>query len=104
MATEQTYPHIEQSQGSTPRLTRWPRIRVAQIVMDYLAHGWSPDEMCRQHPGLRLAEVHSAMAFYYDHQDEIDGEIAAEVRDLDHSPSTPESQVLTDRLRAFRKG
>ena len=35
MALELTYPHIEKSQGEPARLQRVPRIRVAQIVMDY---------------------------------------------------------------------
>jgi IS30 family transposase len=72
------YPHIDKQQGDVARLQRIPRVRVAQIVMDYLAHGWSPDEMCRQHPYLRPAEVHAAMIYYYDHQEEIDSEIKAE--------------------------
>jgi hypothetical protein len=36
------YPHIEMPPDGVARLRRLPRIRVAQIVMDYLAHGWSP--------------------------------------------------------------
>ncbi len=40
------------------------------------------------------------MAYYYDHQDEIDGEIEAEFRDLDQSPSTVNAKVFMDRLRA----
>jgi Protein of unknown function (DUF433) len=40
-----------------------PRVRVAQIVMDYMAYGWSPDERCRQHPHLALAEAHAAMGY-----------------------------------------
>jgi hypothetical protein len=43
--------------------------------MDYLAHGWSAEEMCRQHPYLTPAEAHAAMAYYYDHAEEIDQEI-----------------------------
>lgn len=70
--------HIEKQDGQPARLARQPRIRVAQIVMDYLAHGWSPDEMCRHHDHLSLAEAHGAMAYYYDHQAEIDAEIQAE--------------------------
>jgi uncharacterized protein (DUF433 family) len=35
--------------------------------MDYQVHGWSPDEMCRQYPYLRPAEVHADMAYYFDH-------------------------------------
>jgi uncharacterized protein (DUF433 family) len=71
-------PHIEKAEGQPARLNRVPRVRVAQIVMDYLAHGWSADEMCRHHPDLTLAEAHAAMAYYFDHQDEIDSEIRAE--------------------------
>jgi uncharacterized protein (DUF433 family) len=69
--------HIEKIDGQPARLSRLPRIRVAQIVMDYLAHGWSPDEMCRHHSHLTPAEAHAAM-YYYDHQDEIGAEIQAE--------------------------
>jgi uncharacterized protein (DUF433 family) len=85
--------HIEKIAGQPARLSRLPRIRVAQIVMDYLAHGWSPDEMCRHHPHLTPAETHSAMAYYYDHQGEIDTEIKAELDEVrlasDSAPPTP---------------
>ena len=47
MALELAYPHIEKPEGQPARLQRLPRVRVAQIVMDYLAYGWSADEMCR---------------------------------------------------------
>jgi uncharacterized protein (DUF433 family) len=74
-----THEHIEKTAGQPARLSRLPRIRVAQIVMDYLAHGWSPDEMVRHYPHLTLAEAHAAMTYYYDHQDEVDAEIQAEL-------------------------
>ena len=48
MILEITYPHIEKLEGEPARLQRVPRVRVAQIVMDYLAYGWSVEEMCRQ--------------------------------------------------------
>ena len=79
MSIDISYPHIEKATDGSPHLKRLPRIRVAQIVMDYLAHGWSPDEMCRHHSHLLPAEAYGAMAYYYDHQDEIDAEIRAEM-------------------------
>jgi uncharacterized protein (DUF433 family) len=77
-----THEHIEKAGGEPARLSRLPRIRVAQIVMDYLAHGWSPDEMVRHYPHLTLVETHAAMMYYYDHQDEIDAEIQAELVEI----------------------
>ena len=100
MSIDVTYPHIENREGEPARLRQTPRVRVAQIVMDYLAYGWSVDEMCRQHPYLTPAEAHSAMAYYFDHQAEIDGEIAAEIEeDEEWRKRTPQPPVLL-RLKA----
>lgn len=73
-----SYPHIEKLDNQSARLQRLPRIRVAQIVMDYLTHGWSVEEIRRQHPYLKPAEAHAAMGYYFDHQEEIEQEIAQE--------------------------
>ena len=91
------YPHIESTAGSPARLQRVPRIRVAQIAMDYLAHGWSAQEMCRQHPSLKPAEIHAALGYYFDHQDEIDAEIEAEVQELNRSVGKTESAFLAKK-------
>ena len=34
------YPHIKKIKNSSAYLECFPRIRIAQIVMDYLAYGW----------------------------------------------------------------
>ncbi len=70
-----TYPHIEKVDGQPARLARLPRIRVAQIVMDTIAHGWSAEEIGRQHLHLKPAEIHAALTYYYDYKDEIEKEI-----------------------------
>ena len=100
MALELTYPHLEKPEGEPARLQRRPRVRVAQIVMDYLAHGWSPDEMCRQHPYLTPAEVHAAMAYYFDHQDEIDEEIRAEIEQVEREQAQAVRSPAYHRLRS----
>ena len=98
MVVEVTYPHIEKVNGSPAHLQRIPRVRVAQIVIDYLNHGWSADEICLHYPHLKLAEVHSAMAYYFDHQVEIGEEIDQEQDAIEESrnnaPATPAEQRL----------
>lgn len=78
MATGVLIPHIDKPEGGPAHLSRRPRVRVAQIVMDQLAHGWSVEEMCRQHPDLTPAEAHAAMLYYWEHTAEIDDEIRAD--------------------------
>ncbi len=100
MTLELVYPHIEKRNGEPARLQRTPRVRVAQIVMDYLAYGWSTDEMCRQHPYLTLAEAHAAMGYYFDHQDEIDGEIRWEMEQTEQTESQTSRSPFYVRMRA----
>lgn len=51
------------------------QVKVIEVALDKLAHGWSPEETHFQHPHLSLAQVHAALAYYYDHQTELDAEI-----------------------------
>ncbi len=78
MASAVSYPHVEKLAGQSARLSRVPRVRVSQIAFDYASRGWSPEEIVRQYPHLRLAEVYSAIAYYLDHSQEIDDELAAD--------------------------
>ena len=94
------YPHIEKPAGQPARLQRLPRLRVAQIAMDYLAHGWSADEIRRQHPHLEPAEVHAALAYYFDHQAVIDQEIEQELNEAERSASSTERPAFLARLRS----
>jgi uncharacterized protein (DUF433 family) len=99
MAIELAYPHVDKRAGEPARLQRMPRIRVAQIAMDHLAHGWSAEEIARQHPYLSLGEVHAALGYYFDHPAEIDAEIAAEWQEVRQNSSASESPFFL-RMRA----
>jgi len=94
------YPHIESVKGQPARLRRLPRIRVAQIVMDYLAYGWSSNEMCRQHRYLRPAEAYASLAYYFDHQEELDAEIKEEWERSERERSAAPPSPFLVRMRA----
>jgi uncharacterized protein (DUF433 family) len=47
------------------------RIRVQDIVSDHERHGMSPEQIVREHPHLTLAQVHAALAYYFDHREEV---------------------------------
>src|SRR3989304_836528 len=97
MASALTYSHIEKLGGSPARPARLPRIRVAQNVLDFLAHGWAPEEMCRHHPHLTQAEAHAAMMYYYDHAEELDAEIREELKEVERARASdkPSPFLLT---------
>ena len=68
------YAHIELTDDGVPMIAG-TQTKVEEIVLDHLAHDWGADEICRQHPHLSLAQIHSALAYYYDHQAEMDRQI-----------------------------
>jgi Protein of unknown function (DUF433) len=95
-----SYPHIEKNENQPARLQRLPRIRVAQIVMDYLTYGWSVEEICRQHLYLTPAEAHAAMVYYFDRQEEIDQEIAQEWQQVQESMTQAAKSPFYIRMKA----
>jgi uncharacterized protein (DUF433 family) len=54
------------------------RIKVKHVAIWYERMGMSPVEIVEQHPTISMAQVHAALAYYYDHQDDIKAEIAEE--------------------------
>lgn len=75
-------------------------MRVVQLVDEILASGWSPEEAQFQFPFLTMEQIHSALAYYRDHQDELDQEIERSLRRSDQLHSAAKSSPLRERLRA----
>src|ERR1051325_11619581 len=65
---------IELDEQGVPWITG-ANTKVVEVVLDKLGHGWSPEEMHRQHPHLSMAQIHAALAYYYEHQDEVHADI-----------------------------
>ena len=68
------------------------RLRVQDIVSDHERHGLSPEEIAREHPHITLAQVHSALAYYYDHRDEVRTQMKA---DEEYARRAEEERVIT---------
>ena len=80
MSTAATHTRIVKTPGTCGGRARIDghRIRVQDVAIEYEWQGLSPEEICHEHPGLTLAQVHAALAYYYDHRDEILAEIKAD--------------------------
>src|SRR5207249_3375831 len=69
--SDSLYPHLERRADGKLWLTA-TQTKVIEVVLDRLAHHWDADEIQRQHPHLSLGQIHSCLAYYHDHQDEMD--------------------------------
>src|SRR5215510_853666 len=77
MSTAATHAQIVKTTGICGGRARIDghRIRVQDVAIEYEWQGLSPEEICREHPGLTLAQVHTALAYYFEHRAEIEAEI-----------------------------
>jgi uncharacterized protein (DUF433 family) len=65
--------------GGKPRIAGH-RITVQNIVIWHEVAGRTPDEIVAEHPGITLADVHAALAYYWDHVAEIRADMEAAER------------------------
>jgi uncharacterized protein (DUF433 family) len=79
------------------------RVRVQDVVILYEHQGMTPDEIVARIPAITLADVHSALAYYFDHAREIQQEIQADREYADEffrqNPSLVDARLKQDRLK-----
>ena len=78
------------------------RIRVLDIVVLHEHQGLSADEIVSHFPSITLADVYAALAYYFDHIDEVrqemhESRVAAEEFRRTH-PSQLEVKLRQERL------
>jgi uncharacterized protein (DUF433 family) len=74
-----SYPHVTKTPGvcGGKACIDGTRIRVNNVV--FLHQDGANDEKIREaYPDLTPAQIHAALAYYYDNRDEIDAELAAD--------------------------
>jgi len=77
--------------------------KVKEVVLDKMAYGWSPEEMHFQHPHLSMAQIHAALAYYYEHQIEIDAQIMSDWQEVNQLAAQQPESPLRQRLRQIKR-
>lgn len=100
---ETRYEHVVLDDQGVPRISG-TTMKITELVTAQTAYGWSPEELHFQFPYLSLGQIHSALAYYRDHQDELDRDIAQRLARVDQlqQQQQPATLALQARLRARR--
>jgi uncharacterized protein (DUF433 family) len=75
-------------------------MKVTELVAETMAYGWSPEELHFQHPYLTMGQIHSALAYYWDHAGELDREIEHQLSYADQLRAAAGPSPLRARLKA----
>ncbi len=73
------YEHILHDEFGVPYISG-TKTKVIELVLGKIAHGWSAEELKFQFPFLTMGKIHSALAYYWDHQDELHQDIERRMR------------------------
>jgi uncharacterized protein (DUF433 family) len=96
------YEHVVLDENNTPMIAG-TRMKVIELVLDSRAYGWSPEELQNQHPHLTMGQIYSALAYYWDHQEEVDQDIELRLQLVDqlqrsHNPTPLEQKLKAQKL------
>jgi uncharacterized protein (DUF433 family) len=86
MSTAAQYPHISIDANGVARIDK-TRYKVLHLAAEHFQHGWTAEELLRQHPDLRPEQAYAALAYFYDHHD-------AMVTQMEASAEVAEKQRL----------
>lgn len=101
MSTAIRYPHLTIDEAGAARI-EGTRYKVLHLAGEHYHHGWSADEILRQHPDLRPEQVYAALTYFYDHHDELVDQMqsAAEVVEAERALQRPtRAELLARRAR-----
>ena len=96
------YPHIEIREDGQAMI-KGAGTKVLMIAMDRLAHHWDADEIQRQRPHLTKGQIYSALAYYYDHEEEVNRQIAQEEAMVEEFFKKHDNPALRAKLQAAKR-
>lgn len=99
--TETRYEHVVLDENGVP-LLGGTTMKIIELVLDQRAYGWSPEELHFQHPDLSLGQIYSALAYYWDHQAELDADIDRRLAAVEALRQQTPVPPLIARLRVER--
>jgi uncharacterized protein (DUF433 family) len=96
---ETRYEHVILDEAQVP-IIAGTNMKVVEFVLERTAYGWSPEELHFQHPYLSLGQIYSALAYYWDHQEELDQDCERRLEFVDQVQRAIGPSSLVARLKA----
>ncbi|MBI3152273.1 MAG: DUF433 domain-containing protein [Chloroflexi bacterium] len=95
MLAETRYEHIVINEARIPMISG-TTMKVIELVLAQAAYGWSAEELHIQFPHLSLGQIHSALAYYWDHREELESDIEGRIQKAEKiRNSTPVSPLIS---------
>ena len=98
MLAETRYEHIVINDLRVPVISG-TTMKVIELVLAQAAYGWSAEELHIQFSHLTLGQIYSALAYYWDHREELDGDIERRLEKVNQIQKYTSASPLINRLK-----
>ncbi len=92
------YKHILVDERNVPFIKE-TSMKVVELVTSVHAYGWSPEELHFQYPHLNMSQIYSALAYYWEHKEEIDADMKRRFEYAERLRLEAGESPLVQRLR-----
>ena len=99
MLAETRYEHIVLDDLHVP-IILGTTMKVIELVLAKTAYGWSAEELHMQFPYLTLGQIYSALAYYWDHREELESDIENRMEKVNRIQKETPPSTLIKRLKA----
>lgn len=96
--TTTEYKHILVDERNVPFIKE-TSMKVVELVTSVHAYGWSPEELHFQYPHLNMSQIYSALAYYWEHKEEIDADMKRRFEYAERLRLEAGESPLVQRLR-----
>jgi uncharacterized protein (DUF433 family) len=96
-ATE--YKYIELDERHVP-IIAGTTMKVVELITSVKAYNWTPEQLLENYPHLTLSKIYSALAYYWDHKEELDADRSRRYQYAEKMRREAGESPLVKKLRA----
>ncbi len=102
MLAETRYEHVVLDELRVP-IIFGTTMKVIELVLAPTAYGWSTEELHMQFPHLTLGQIYSALAYYWDHREELEGDIEKRMKKVNRIQRETPPSLFIKRVNYHRQ-
>lgn len=74
-------------------------MKVVELITSIKAYNWGPEELLQNYPHLTLSKIYSALAYYWDYQQQIDADLERRYQEAEKLRREAGESPLVKKLR-----
>ncbi|MEQ9000000.1 MAG: DUF433 domain-containing protein [Coleofasciculus sp. B1-GNL1-01] len=97
--TTTEYKYIQLDERNIP-IIAGTTMKVVELITSAKAYHWTPEELHTNYPHVSLSKIYSALAYYWDHKQELDADIERRYQFAEQLRQEAGESPIAQKLRA----